>query len=144
MHLLALEDHFSNACFGGAKGTPAVSGVHGEKGVTEPTKLLLARAIHLYILAMELLYGGLRHQANDLLYVASLNNLAQAYCMLGETEKSQECFQKLLALMLLHTDARMIDRGVPILPHDLLEGSWLNLTHFVFPAKVTTQLAVAA
>ena len=129
MHLIALDDYFSNGCILDA---------------TESTKLLLARGIHLYILAMDLLYGAVRHQANDLMYVASLNNLAQAYSMCGDLGKSQECFEKLLSLMLLHTDTQMMDRGGANLPLDLLEGCWSNLSHVVFSAEMATQAAVAA
>ena len=139
MHLLALADSFTNGCMLGAKGRPAVV-----PNTTESTKLLLARAIHLYILAMELLHGAVRHQANDLMYIASLNNVAHAYCMYGDAEKSQECFKKLLSLMLLQTDALMMKRSVANLPQDLLEGCWSNLSHLVFPTGMAMQSAVAA
>lgn len=141
IHLLALED-YSKSCMG-VEGIPALA-LDGEFAAKESTKLLLGRAINLYVLAMQLIHGAARHQANDLMYVASLNNLAQAYWMYGDAAKSEECFQKLMSLVLLHADARMMDRGAVNLPLDLLEGFWFNLSRLVFPPGMPTQSALAA
>jgi tetratricopeptide (TPR) repeat protein len=101
---------------------------HYWKGFSEIRSSHLRTANRLYELSYELMASKDSAGINPLLFLVAMNNLGQIHGLLGETWKSEKCFERLLRALFYFSTS---DGGESVFPawDQLKESFFANTTH---------------